>query len=163
MGLQRVGHDLAIEQQQHLGRREVIVKEIHCQYSQPHTRSRCTQGEWARGSLDDAGLRHAPGIRRHRLQRASPGYALAAPDLGVSSASKSRGGHTASLWALLLPATVCRSKRSLWRGLPWWSVIKNPPWNEGNAGLIPGWGPKRPHAMEKLSLHPTTTEPVGHN
>ena len=64
-------------------------------------------GEWARGPLDDAeGLWPAPGIRRPSLRRGSPGYALEAPELGVSSASKSRGGHTVSLWTLVLPVTV---------------------------------------------------------
>lgn len=85
-------------------------------------------GEWARGPLDDAeGLWPAPGIRRPSLQRGSPGYALEAPELGVSSASKSRGGHTVSLWVLLLPVTVWGEQEIFVKGLPWWSVIKNPP------------------------------------
>ena len=31
-------------------------------------------------------------------------------------------------------------------------VVKNPPSNAGDAGLIPGWGTKDPHASRQLSL-----------
>ena len=37
-------------------------------------------------------------------------------------------------------------------------MVKNPPSNAGNVGLIPGWGTKIPHAMGQLSLCATTTE-----
>ena len=39
-------------------------------------------------------------------------------------------------------------------------VVKNPPSNAGDAGLIPGRGTKIPRATGKLSLHSTTTELV---
>ena len=41
-------------------------------------------------------------------------------------------------------------------------VVKNPPSNAGDAGSIPGWGTKIPHAVGQLSLHTTTTEPAHH-
>ena len=31
-------------------------------------------------------------------------------------------------------------------------VVKNPPSNAGDTGLIPGWGTKIPHASGQLSL-----------
>ena len=37
-------------------------------------------------------------------------------------------------------------------------MVKNPPSKAGDAGLIPGWGTKIPHAAGQLSLHATTTE-----
>ena len=37
-------------------------------------------------------------------------------------------------------------------------VVKNPPSNAGDAGLIPGQGTKIPHAMEQLSPCATTAE-----
>ena len=43
-------------------------------------------------------------------------------------------------------------------GLPWWSVVRNPPSNAGDSGLIPGWGN---YATGQLSLLVTTTEPGG--
>ena len=39
-------------------------------------------------------------------------------------------------------------------------MIKNPPSNAGDVGLIPGQGTKISHAVEQLSLRATTTEPV---
>ena len=42
-------------------------------------------------------------------------------------------------------------------------VVKNPPSNAGDAGLIPGWGTKIPHAAGQLSPHTVTTEPAHHN
>ena len=38
-------------------------------------------------------------------------------------------------------------------------VVKNPPSNAGDAGSIPGWGTKIPHAAGQLSLRATTTGP----
>ena len=38
-------------------------------------------------------------------------------------------------------------------------MVKNPPSNAGNLGLIPGWGTKIPHAAGQLSPRATTTEP----
>ena len=46
------------------------------------------------------------------------------------------------------------------RGFPGGPVVKNPPWNEGAVGLIPGWGTKIPRATKPLSLRIATTEPV---
>ena len=37
-------------------------------------------------------------------------------------------------------------------------VVKNPPYNAGEAGLIPGRGTKIPHAARQLSPRATTTE-----
>ena len=36
--------------------------------------------------------------------------------------------------------------------LPGGPVIKNLPCNAGDAGSIPGWGTKIPHAVEQLSM-----------
>ena len=38
-------------------------------------------------------------------------------------------------------------------------VVKNPPCNAGDAGLIPGQGTRIPHAARQLSWHATTREP----
>ena len=43
-------------------------------------------------------------------------------------------------------------------GLPGGPVVKNPPCNAEDVGLIPGWGTKIPHAAEQLSLSATITE-----
>ena len=37
-------------------------------------------------------------------------------------------------------------------------MVKNPPCNSGEAGLIPGWRTKILHAAEQLSLYTTTGE-----
>ena len=43
-------------------------------------------------------------------------------------------------------------------------VVKNPPSNAEDAGLIPGQGTKLSHAVGQVSLHTTTPEkPTGHN
>ena len=39
-------------------------------------------------------------------------------------------------------------------------VVKNPPVNAGDTGLIPGLGTKIPHPMGQLSLRSATTEPM---
>jgi len=44
------------------------------------------------------------------------------------------------------------------QGFPGLSVVKNPPANEGDTGLIPA--PEEPTAEEQLSPCTTTTEPV---
>ena len=46
------------------------------------------------------------------------------------------------------------------RDFPGCPVVKNPPSNAGDAGLIPGRGTKIPHAAGQLSPHATTTEPT---
>ena len=47
------------------------------------------------------------------------------------------------------------------RDFPGGPVVKNPPSNAGDVGLIPGWETKIPHAAGQLSLH--TLEPTCHN
>ena len=42
-------------------------------------------------------------------------------------------------------------------------MVKNPPSNAGDAGLIPGQGTKIPHAAGQLSPHATTTELASFN
>ena len=49
------------------------------------------------------------------------------------------------------------------RGLPGCPMVKNPPCNVGDVGLIPDWGTEIPYATGKLSLCTTTGEPVCHN
>ena len=44
------------------------------------------------------------------------------------------------------------------RDFPAVPVIKNPPSNSGEAGLIPGLGSKIPHDMEQLSPSATNTK-----
>ena len=44
------------------------------------------------------------------------------------------------------------------RDFPGGPVVKNLPPTAGNAGLIPGWGAKIPHAAGQLSPCTTTTE-----
>ena len=46
------------------------------------------------------------------------------------------------------------------RGFPVGPVVKNPPSSVGDAGSIPGWGTKIPHAMGKLSPGATDAEPA---
>ena len=41
------------------------------------------------------------------------------------------------------------------RDFPGGPVVKNPPSNAGDVGLIPGWGTKIPHATGQLSPHTT--------
>ena len=57
-------------------------------------------------------------------------------------------GHT---WMVVLWLTQS------WRGFPGGPVVKNPPRNAENMGLIPGLGTKIPHAAKQLSPHATTT------
>ena len=49
------------------------------------------------------------------------------------------------------------------RDFPAGPVVKNPPCNARDVGLIPCRGMKIPHAEEQLSLLATTTEPAHHN
>ena len=51
----------------------------------------------------------------------------------------------------------------LTRDFPGGPVVKNWSGNAGEAGSIPGWGIKIPHATEQLSPHAATTEPMCHN
>ena len=50
-------------------------------------------------------------------------------------------------------------KRKFW-DFPGGPVVKNPPYNAGDAGLIPGLGTKILHAAGQLSPCATTTELV---
>ena len=47
--------------------------------------------------------------------------------------------------------------RSPFRDFPGGLVVKNLPSNAGDAGSIPGWGARIPHASEQLSPPATTT------
>ena len=49
-------------------------------------------------------------------------------------------------------------KNKYFGGLPSDPVVKNPPSNTGDAGSIPGWGTKSPHAAGQLSPRATTRE-----
>ena len=46
------------------------------------------------------------------------------------------------------------------RDFPGGPVVKNPPYNAGDAGSIPGGGTGIPHAAEQQSPCATTTEPT---
>ena len=49
--------------------------------------------------------------------------------------------------------TVGKKKKRTYRGdFPGGPVVKNPPFNAGNLGWIPGLGTKIPHALGQLSL-----------
>ena len=52
------------------------------------------------------------------------------------------------------------SKEYLLRDVPDGPVVKNPPCNAGDAGLIPDWGSTIPYASEQLSLSAASTEPT---
>ena len=43
--------------------------------------------------------------------------------------------------------------------LPGGPVVKNPPSDAGDAGLIPGRAPKVPHAVGQLNPHTAAIEP----
>ena len=49
------------------------------------------------------------------------------------------------------------------RDFPGGPMVKNPPSNARDAGSIPGWGTKIPHAVGQLSPCATTTETMRHN
>ena len=53
--------------------------------------------------------------------------------------------------------------KKMMRDFPGGPVVKSPPSNAGDAGSIPGWGTKIPHATGQLGPHATTTEPTCHN
>ena len=51
--------------------------------------------------------------------------------------------------------------RVLWSwDFPGGPVVKNPPWDAGDVGSIPGQGTKSPRAKRKLNPRMATTEPV---
>ena len=49
------------------------------------------------------------------------------------------------------------------RDFPGGPVVKNPPYNAGDVGSIPGQGIKIPHAAGQLSSRAATTEHSSHN
>ena len=51
----------------------------------------------------------------------------------------------------------------LGRDFPGGPVVRSPPSNAGDAGSIPSWGTRVPHAREQLGLHATATEPANCN
>ena len=57
---------------------------------------------------------------------------------------------------------VSNYKNSRDQDVPGGPVVKKPPYNTGDASLIPGWGTKIPHSVEQLSPCVATTEPVFH-
>ena len=50
--------------------------------------------------------------------------------------------------------------RRLFGDFPGGPAVKNPPSSAGDAGSIPGWGTKTPHAAGQLSPRAATTEPT---
>ena len=54
--------------------------------------------------------------------------------------------------------------QKFWKGDSWdfpgGPVVKNPPCNAGNLGLVHGWGPKIPQASRQQSPSTTATEPT---
>ena len=59
---------------------------------------------------------------------------------------------------LFVIAAKCPAIRDELESMAWdfpgGPVVKNPPCNASDVGLIPGWGTKIPHTGEQLSLHP---------
>ena len=51
----------------------------------------------------------------------------------------------------------------MWGDFPGGPVVKNLPSSAGEAGSIPGWETKIPHAAGQLSPRTTTTDPACHN
>ena len=56
--------------------------------------------------------------------------------------------------------TDCQGRGKGLGDFPGGPVVKNPPTNVGDRGSIPGLGTMIPHAVEKLSLYATSTEPA---
>ena len=54
------------------------------------------------------------------------------------------------------PFFVLKKKISLW-DFPHGLAVKNPPWNAGDMGSIPGQEAKTPHVMDQLKPHNATT------
>ena len=66
------------------------------------------------------------------------------------------------LWELCESFLLWNKKRCF-GDFPGGPVVKNPPSNAGDAGLIPGRGTKVPRATGQLSPRAATTEPTCHN
>ena len=64
----------------------------------------------------------------------------------------------AACLAALQITTISPSLKKKIRDFSGDPVVKNPPYNAGDKGLIPGQGTKIPHATGQLSSHATTTE-----
>ena len=52
----------------------------------------------------------------------------------------------------------CVVKNIICQDFPGGPVVKNPLYNSGDMGSIPGQGTKIPHALGQLNPHATTTE-----
>ena len=63
-----------------------------------------------------------------------------------------------SLWLVFSPLSAIFFSKMLSIGLPWWSMVKNPPANVGITGLIPGSEDSTLHGAPKSM--PITSEPV---
>jgi len=61
-------------------------------------------------------------------------------------------------------AILSHSKLWNWQDFPGGPMVKNPPSNGGNMGLVSGWGTinKIPQAIRQLSLQATTREKSMH-
>ena len=55
-----------------------------------------------------------------------------------------------------------KKKISLW-DFPHGLAVKNPPWNAGDMGSIPGQETKIPHVMDQLRPHNATTGAQRHD
>ena len=66
-----------------------------------------------------------------------------------------------TFWRFSLMMWIIKSYAS--RHFPGGPVVKNLPSSAGDAGLIPHWGTKIPHAVGQLSLCAATSEPECHN
>ena len=51
----------------------------------------------------------------------------------------------------------------IFREFPGGPVVKNPSFNAGDVGSIPGQGTKTPHVRVNEAHRATTTEPASHN
>ena len=66
----------------------------------------------------------------------------------------------ANLFLFVISLFATAHTKCLSWDFPGGPVVKNPPSNAGNAGLIPGWGTKILHVTGQLSPCATTTEPA---
>ena len=73
-------------------------------------------------------------------------------------ALKMRGSHEPRASGILQKLETTR----IW-GLAGGPGVKNPPYNAGDVGVIPGRGTKIPHAIGQLSLSAATTESMCQN
>ena len=77
---------------------------------------------------------------------------------------RDRGARWAAVCGVAQSRTrLKRLSSSSSRDFPGSSVVKNLPCNSEDAGSIPGWETKIPHALEQLSSRTRTTESTHHN